>query len=102
VSESDFGNRMKGMCSEMRGLSVSRMNEAAKTSLLTKTRWALIGRNKFDQLVSGISNLINELIAAFPGEAVAKKRDELCQQDARALQEVDPKALDLLKNAMGE
>ncbi|KAH3906219.1 hypothetical protein HBI56_193690 [Parastagonospora nodorum] len=102
VSESEFSNRMKDMCSKMRGLSMSRMNKAAKANLLTKTKWALTGKKEFDQLVGAISNLINELIAAFPEEAVTKKREELNQDDAKELHKDNPKALEDLGNALSE
>jgi hypothetical protein len=99
ASESDFSNRMKDMCSKMRGLSMSRMNKAAKTSLLTKTKWALTGKKEFDELVGAISNLINELIAAFPG-SVTEKHEELCQADAKELHKANPMALEDLGNAL--
>lgn len=78
------------------------MNQSVKTSLLTKTKWAITGREEFANLVDSISGLVNELIAAFPAEQLVKKREELCLVDAVELLKTDAKAIELLEPAMGK
>ena len=104
VSESDFSACMKDICGKMRGLSVGRMNRThmAKKDIFTKTKWALFTRDEFTQLVSSISDLVNDLIAAFPVERVVRKVEELCEADAVQLVKTDGDVGVVLKEVLGK
>jgi hypothetical protein len=82
ATESEFSARMKEMCGKMRDMSMKRKNSAIKSSFLTKTKWAVTEHKVVDELVKNISDLINDLIAAFPADT---RRKEICDEDAKEL-----------------
>ena len=101
AAEANPSAKLRNLCGKMHGLSVKRMNKAREPSMLTKTKWALIGRKEVDDLVKSISDLLTEFIAAFPTDII-KKQEELCIADAAELRNVDQEAFTYLKNAMSE
>lgn len=104
VSESDFSARMKDICGKMRGLSVGRMNKThtAKKDIFTKMKWALFTRDECTHLVDNISDLVNDLIAAFPAERVVGKMEQLCEADAVELVKTDGQVGTVLKEVLGK
>ncbi|KAI4639908.1 hypothetical protein J4E93_008707 [Alternaria ventricosa] len=102
-SEPELSDRMRKLCDNMNKLALGRTNKAskAKDGLYTKTKWALFSREGFIKLVESITNLVNELIAAFP-DGIKKNRERLCNEDVEELVANEPEVSTLLKDALGE
>lgn len=90
----------------MRDLSMKRKSPSAtataKPTFSARAKWALVGRKEYDHLVKSISNLVSDLIAAFPAKTFTKKQEEIVQADAEGLYKEDKTAGELLRDAIGE
>lgn len=85
ASDSQFTENVRAVCEKVRDMSISRTNKAKPPTFLTKTNWALTGREEVLGLVDSISGLLNDFIPAFSADRVIRSRSEACQKDAKVL-----------------